>query len=96
MQFFILTFVVGFVCGKLHNFWITNKKTDAEIVRLQVEYRQEKERIRSFMESQMLVEFGLGGCCSVAEAAEAIRNLREGKPLPYPPPYPAASESATS
>ena len=90
MQFLALTFLVGFLFGKIHNFWMLNRKTDAEIARLQEEYGQEKARIRSRLETEMLVEFGLGGCGTISEAAEAIRNLREGKPLAEPPPYPAA------
>ena len=83
-------FVVGFVFGKLHNAWITERQSRMERLKLHEEIGTERKRMRSSIEDEILTELGLGGCSTISEAAGAIERLCAGKPLEYPPPYPSS------
>ena len=86
----LVVFSLGFVFGKLHNAWATERESRMERLKLHKEIATERKRIRSSIEDEILGELGLGGCSTISEAAGAIERLCAGKPLGYPPPYPSS------
>ncbi len=84
-------FLAGFLAAKIHRAWVVQRFRDdlgMQAQHLSEGYERDRKSLRDSLEGEIMTELGLGGCCNLAEAAEAIRCLRAGKPLRYPPPYP--------
>jgi len=72
----ILIFLVGFLFGRIYNFFYLIRDHNKHFEETRKELELERRVMRSNMEDEILIELGMGDCHGIADAKEHIGDLK--------------------